>query len=461
MTLRNSIRAAVLAIFLVSAAAAAYTGDYLATMATNKWIAFPSTQLLRVTPDLGIYTGIGGASGVYAIMDAWSSGVFDTKRNRLVVWGGGHNDYWGNEVYAFDVDSLQWIRLTDPCPNPNLCGQVNPDGSANVRHTYGGLNYLTKSDRFWACGGCPACPGGGCGLNDTWTFNFTSLKWQNMSPSGSNPRTYCEDNSAYDSLTNKVYYFDGNGGFYSYDCSANTWSQINNDTRYNYSCVVDPKRKLLFSIGHGDVSVYDIGKSNFTAQHWTTTGGDAFIAKGAVGLDYDPVLDQIVGWHGGSVYALNPDTKVWTPYTAPNAPTPSPQGTYGRWRYVPKYNVYISANNVGVNTYFYKLTAGGGNAVQAGKTPVQPQILQAFPNPFGASTAVQVPRALMGSNTVLYLTDIRGKALRKFDAARIKAGPSEGSGYLMVESGKLQNGVYFLKINGNGKSASLKLLLAR
>jgi hypothetical protein len=71
-----------------------------------------------------------------------------------------------------------------------------------------------------------------------------------------------------------------------------------------------------------------------------------------------------VGWHGGDVYALNCDTKVWTAYTAANAPAPNQNGTYGRWQYVPKYNVFVNVNRIGDNVYFYKLTAGGGSAVE-------------------------------------------------------------------------------------------------
>jgi hypothetical protein len=28
---------------------------------------------------------------------------WDTERNRLVMWGGGHDDYAGSGLYAFDV----------------------------------------------------------------------------------------------------------------------------------------------------------------------------------------------------------------------------------------------------------------------------------------------------------------------------------------------------------------------
>jgi hypothetical protein len=38
-------------------------------------------------------------------MAAWGGGAHDTKRDRLIVWGGGHGDYGGNELYAFDVNT--------------------------------------------------------------------------------------------------------------------------------------------------------------------------------------------------------------------------------------------------------------------------------------------------------------------------------------------------------------------
>src|SRR3989338_2877962 len=34
------------------------------------------------------------------IMADYSGGTLDTKRNRLIIWGGGHAGYPGNEIYA-------------------------------------------------------------------------------------------------------------------------------------------------------------------------------------------------------------------------------------------------------------------------------------------------------------------------------------------------------------------------
>jgi hypothetical protein len=436
------------------------TGDYLTTMTANKWIAFPTTQMSRVTPDPAAYPGIQGATGIYAIMDAWGGGAFDTRRSRLLIWGGGHNDYWGNELYAFDVDSLKWLRLTDPCPNPNLCGQVNPDGSPNTRHTYSGLAYISHADRFFACGGAPACPGGGCGINNTWTFDLSTNKWKNMNPSGDIPRTNCEDNCAYDSVTKKVYYFDGSGGLYAYDYDVNSWTKLTDDGRYNYNCVVDPKRRLLLSIGHGNVFAYSLAGGSLVSQAWTTTGGTDFIAKGAMGLAYDSKTDQIVGWHGGAVYALNPDTKVWTAYTAANAPVPNSNGTFGRWRYIPKYNAFIIPCRVADNTYFYKLSAGGGNAVEKRDLAARSPTLKASPNPFNAFTEISLAGIPLSEKSSLILTDIRGKVLERLATASMIRG-ADGQSVYRLDGSKLRNGVYFVRLSGQGKSWSVRLLRTR
>jgi len=81
----------------------------------GRWYQFPSSRLDAVAPS-PLPPGY-----IAAVMVAWSGGVFDTDRDRLVVWGGGHSDYGGNEVYAFgplSSDTPRWERLTDPSNPP-------------------------------------------------------------------------------------------------------------------------------------------------------------------------------------------------------------------------------------------------------------------------------------------------------------------------------------------------------
>ena len=132
------------------------------------------------------------------IIGAWGGGVFDSKRNQLVIWGGGHKDAARNEIYAFNLTSKQWLRLTEGGPLPkdakgrswpkNRCIDEMPIGNGNPvsRHTYGNMAYITHADRLFAFGGSRACGSGGFG-KDTWTFNFSDNTWTRMRTSGRAP----------------------------------------------------------------------------------------------------------------------------------------------------------------------------------------------------------------------------------------------------------------------------------
>jgi hypothetical protein len=333
-------------------------------MPANSWLSIPNTKMSAVAPTNGQFPGIWGAAGPRAVISAWGGGALDTKRNRLVLWGGGHNDYYGNELYTFDIGILKWTRLTDPFVNPMPDTEQNADGTPTSRHTYAGLAYITHADRFFGVGG--ALAGSGLGSSGTWTFDFSTRTWtrQQNSPSAGNP---C---AAYDPATRRTWMAASqSGGLWSFNYDTKTWTKHNSDTWKLYrTCAIDTKRGLLFVVGMekggNNVYVYDIrNQTNPVRQTWTTTGGTDFLYWGQMGLDYDPVADRIVGWNGGVVYALNPDTKVWTAYNAPGAPTKTPNGIYGRWRYVPSVNAFILVTAWDQDVHFFKLTPGAGGAL--------------------------------------------------------------------------------------------------
>jgi hypothetical protein len=145
---------------------AAQAQNILDDLAPGHWYEIPNTHLEAVLPD-PLPPGMTGPS---SIMIAWSGGAYDTKRDRLIVWGGGHNDYGGNEIYTFDINSLKWSRVWGPSPDipdgvdgPDmLCGiETYDDGNPRSRHTYEGLEYIPTTDKFWSQGGSLYCGGGG------------------------------------------------------------------------------------------------------------------------------------------------------------------------------------------------------------------------------------------------------------------------------------------------------------
>jgi hypothetical protein len=331
--------------------------------ATLGWHVLPKTTLQSVCPPNGFggsdYEFFGACRGV---VKAWSSAAMDTRRNRLIVWGGGHNDYYGNELYALDLTSLTVRRLTDPalpldtkgCPE-SLANGTQP----NSRHTYDGIAYIAHADRLFVFGGARAT----CGYSSdgTWTFDFGRSVWEPRSPSGSGPQADYGVVSAYDPNTGKVFVHDSLA-LYAYTIETDRYERWNfgGKVDYHMTGVIDPVRRKFVMVGAGSVYVYDIARSSFFGGRQTlrTKGGDFIVQSDYPGLAYDPVTAKIVAWNGGdSVYSLDLDTGTWTVTTYPNGPGDSQEnGTFKRWSYSPASRVFVLVNSMTEDAYALRLT---------------------------------------------------------------------------------------------------------
>ncbi len=350
---------------------AAVTPD---AMPANSWLAVPNTHMLDVAPAYDEFPGTWGTVGPNGVIIAWGGGAYDTVRDQLVLWGGGHADYYGNELYAFHVPTLTWRRLTDPTIRPVMDQEVNADGTPNSRHTYNGLAYLTHVDRFFGQAGSLA----GIGFarcDRTWTFDLTSLTWTDEQPQTS-PGGGFGCVSAYDAATGKLWWGacnNSSSGLWSYDVDANTWTKHNNDYFYDQTGAIDPGRGILLVAGLGELFAYDLRAAQLTRQD-LSAGAPSFIDDGSPGLDFDPVADRFVAWAGGPVQVFDSDTLTWTGYSAAGAPTPTRNGIYGRWRYVPSVNAFIVVTDGNEDVHFYKLTEGG--VLPSDPAPGAPQSLR-------------------------------------------------------------------------------------
>ncbi len=116
--------------------------------------AWPPTGLLVSTtkaPDSSPWTPQG-------IMYAFSSFAWDSRRGDLLIYGGGHGSYGGNEVYRWRATTLEWDRMSLPSDIASLGSYPwltvdGPDASPQALHTYDGSTYLPIVDRFATFGG--------------------------------------------------------------------------------------------------------------------------------------------------------------------------------------------------------------------------------------------------------------------------------------------------------------------
>lgn len=170
----------------------------LATMAISGTVstAHASPQLARLegllnaTPEGGwVKASIGTFSDAWAtdstavplssyrnpgsIVSAWSSFAWDSARGDLLLWGGGHANYAGNEMYVWDGDSGNWNRGSLPSridANYFVVDSAAPQSS----HTYENNLYLPVNGLFLTLGGAAFQSG----------YAFQSFDGTNVSPSG-------------------------------------------------------------------------------------------------------------------------------------------------------------------------------------------------------------------------------------------------------------------------------------
>jgi hypothetical protein len=333
------------------------------------WELIPDTQLSTACPDVD---QIRGVEGCQAVIADWNGGLADTKRNRLILWGGGHSGYFGNEMYALDVEKSTLQRITEPTTGENLsnlksCPEEYGDGKPNARHTYNGLQYISKLDQYFVFGaGLSPC---GNFSNGVWFFNPALLTWTKQNPkthpnpaqNGSVPMT------AYDSGSGMVYEVEGNTGvFWKYDPSADNWTslaEVKACAKLNMTSTVDPARKLYFCIGNGSFS-----KIGLSGSHKATTlagrGCEGLISAGGPGFDFDSSQNRLVGWAGGAtIYIYDPDSDSCTTKSFLGDPGPQQKnGTFGRFRYFPALNLFAVVNDWKQDAYVLRLgTPGSSN----------------------------------------------------------------------------------------------------
>jgi hypothetical protein len=350
------------------------------------WYSIPNTKIKPICPFTEApttYSSIQRVEGCDAVTLSWSTGAYDTVNNRLLLWGGGHDAYWGNELYALNMGDGTTAptikRLNNPTVPTATCTAAAAPGFPTSRHTQDQVVFVDHLNLLYNKGGANACGTGGL-YQDAWQLDLTSLptscdafgdptpcvaSWTQMtSTPNTSGNTFTMD---YDPNTRLVWAMDDFGNLRTYDASTDTWLTRattglgTSGQNFRKNGIIDPVRRLFVIIGSGVVNVWDIGKATPTISTWTTTGATTMVSTIAPGLAYDRNTQTIVGWHGGnSVYRLNLDSKVWTQETysvaagfAENGPQliASTAGTYKRFRYVPDQNLFVLCNDVDENCF--------------------------------------------------------------------------------------------------------------
>jgi len=339
-------------------------GEFRAEMPTTPgWHRIPGTELKALCPT---DEAIQGATGCRSVIEAWNGGVADTKRDRLIFWGGGHSDYFGNEVYALDLRKGALSRLTDPSPvtNVNQCLESYTDGSPSARHTYGGLVYVPSQDAMFTFGGSKAS----CGSMSTaiWKFDAGLKTWTSMEPHHGDTLSQAPGFVAdFDANSGMVFVSDRQN-FLRYDPTSNTLKSVATlpETSYHLTGVIDAEHRLFLMAGYpGQFRAIEIGPHGKYGVHdWShrVLGCDKLLNASFPGLAYDTDTKTVVAWLGGdSVIVFDAGKMSCQEQMYSGGPGPAQEaGTGGRFRYFPSLKAFAVVNDWKEDAYVLRLASG-------------------------------------------------------------------------------------------------------
>jgi hypothetical protein len=341
----------------------------------GEWYEIPNTQLSSAAYDWSPNYPPGN-SGVRSVIAAWSGAAIDTAENRMLIWGGGHQDYGGNEIYAFDFDTLQWSIVAQPSPFSVIESATGAsyysDGLPASIHTQNTLIYSSTFNALCHIGGGGMYPGAdGENTFDCYDFDTDSWTKKTDAPIGDFVVTARNPDDDHVFLLGLG---DDNCIIHEYDPALNSWTQRTAGSisafSYNYYAMMVVAEDYLIAYGNGRYYKWDISDSsgNIRVLSTSSSGPQDAVADSHPTGDYDLVAGNIVSWIGGDdVYMLDIETDTWSRISGDGSQLPSrtTAGVYRRWSYIPGLNVFAlyTGDDIENNMWIYRHSSG---------TPVPP-----------------------------------------------------------------------------------------
>lgn len=316
--------------------------------------------------------------GLPAIMSTWSGGAYDTNSKRLLVWGGGHRGYGGNEIYGFNMDTGSKAFTWSIVQNPSKYEVINAsdgysnyysDGTPGSIHTYNHIAYYPLWNAMVKIGGIAVYPQAQ-GFAEFDSYDFDTSSWAASGTFPNSPVGAKHQSIVVNPNNNHIFVLGegSNRQVYEYDPDSNAWTtrtpeNIGGAWIYYIDLEIDPVNNYLVCVGRGvyrrwDISQYD--ENGYIKTIASTSSGPQDIVNSTYAtIEYDPVSGKMVAWQGGKdVYALDASTDAWSfVQGGPESATPpefTPAGVYGRWAYVPSLNVFMLVTSTSENVWIYK-----------------------------------------------------------------------------------------------------------
>lgn len=340
----------------------------LRTTPENGWVQVNANQMQDVWTPTGLLmssTKLPNSNpwGPRGIISAYSGFAWDSRRGDLIIYGGGHANYGGNDVYRWRATDLDWERMSLPSdvetlgPLPWLTVD-GPDASPPSAHTYDNNIYLPIVDRFATVGG-PTFGGAGdpfffeepdgsfrvtgpyffdparadenkvgglTGSHSQWDNLYLGViggqMWENRDvplnlPTAPFPRHFVEGSTGYTQENGKdvVFVHSGYGVLSKYtindidDPTQDTWEHIGQDFSVGPGAgAYLPTLNLYLRISPGQFTYWDLSNGSPTNLNVPFVPAGNFVPMstgiynyglGDYGMDYDAPRNRFLLWVGG------------------------------------------------------------------------------------------------------------------------------------------------------------------
>lgn len=339
--------------------------DWVNLLAAGEWVAVGSTnQLVDVDPeqDPAVNPAFPDEapwhqnSGQGCVIGCWNGGAFASgvgSHGALLVWGGGHAGYSGNEIYAFDMASRTWRRASDPYAgtNPPDPDGANEDGSPAPPHTGDSVEYSPVTNSFFTFRAVSDNRDSSLGANVTraYAYSFTAGTWRRTPSYADLDLNMYSSGSAYDP-TRQVFWLLGNGNYgdafveldpkvVNPDDSVGAYVKHSSEGAGTYaSGEVDPVNDLYLTLANSNsamrVRMIKLATPSMALVNLTETGDVPPEKHAQAGWSWSPRRGAVIYWGANSnlVYEakyVGDNTIAWTRLSVAGTTAAPPAMTSG------------------------------------------------------------------------------------------------------------------------------------
>lgn len=349
--------------------------EIVSDLEPGQWYEIPNTAIDQVLVRRDMAPENGGVSGPGSVVKSWNGAAFDGR-----FWyfhGGGHRDYSGNEVYAFDLAELSWARLTDPSPfvykNPETgawdapknqahpCPRVpdlDGDGMFDAPvpgHTYDSIVYSPKTESIFLWTQVAYCAGGnGWSGAPIWEFDPKTKAWTGHTPANSK-RIEGYRSAELDPATGNIVLV-SRGRISIFDVERKEYSSMSNvrSTGSDGTAVVDPLRRLFILSDRAGVRSARLGNGSKAGNLENRVKRPAF--NQTAGPAYNSRDKNIVYWSGDRrIFTLEPETGEWVLYENRGGEAPTRSRPYSKFIYIDALDVFAAYGHPNKGIWLYRL----------------------------------------------------------------------------------------------------------